>query len=50
MLDIVNVVDDKDVLSLSSGGRVREYALVQARVVPAAATRRAATGFRPARS
>jgi LPS-assembly lipoprotein len=26
-LDIVSVVDDKGVLSLSSGGRVREYAL-----------------------
>ena len=28
-LDIVNVVDDKGVLSLSSGGRVREYALAK---------------------
>jgi len=28
-LDIVNVVDDKGVLSLSSGGRVREYALTK---------------------
>jgi LPS-assembly lipoprotein len=26
-LDIISVVDDKGVLSLSSGGRVREYAL-----------------------
>ena len=28
-LDIVSVVDDKGVLSLSSGGRVREYALTK---------------------
>jgi LPS-assembly lipoprotein len=28
-LDIANVVDDKGVLSLSSGGRVREYALTK---------------------
>jgi LPS-assembly lipoprotein len=28
-LDIVNVVDDKGVLSLSSGGRVSEYALTK---------------------
>jgi LPS-assembly lipoprotein len=29
ILDITNVVDDKSVLSLSSGGRVREYVLTK---------------------
>jgi LPS-assembly lipoprotein len=29
ILDITNVVDDKNVLSLSGGGRVREYLLVK---------------------
>jgi LPS-assembly lipoprotein len=29
ILDIANVVDDKNVLSLSGGGRVREYLLVK---------------------
>jgi LPS-assembly lipoprotein len=29
VLDVPSVIDDKDVLSLSSGGSVREYALVK---------------------
>ena len=50
ILDIPSVIDDKEVLSLSGGGRVREYAADQARAVPRCTTPTATTGCRPARS
>ena len=40
ILDVPPIIDDKDVLSLSGGGSVREYALVKRVSVPAARRRR----------